>query len=321
MSPQHPVHHRLSVHGHGVAVSCEVASLDGPIKSSLGEFAVPAGGTSAPLSGIIRSFEQSEVLRHLSPTARRITADNSRLDLFAENERFWRIDDGWGISEINLLKGQWRSWILPSPLAEPNPLVEQAVLWPMAQLLRPRGLSVIPAAAVTRDGWSALILSPFQIEPELEALIRAGYRVIGQNWTSLRQENDGRVMMLQMHGRHDLTNQFCGSGCDRAGCDAVLLVALHRRPSWDLQRIAAVEAPIRLRRAWPMPELRPNRAQNPLVARLGQRAGVFDVQLSRNPSDVLRLMELARARSHPGLDGPKASISVRPTRVPGRVAA
>ena len=69
----------------------------------------------------------------------------------------------------------------------------------MAQLLRARGLYMVPASSATLAGRTFLMLSPFPLEPELTALIRGGYRVIGQSWTAIREE-DGRFKLLHLPG-------------------------------------------------------------------------------------------------------------------------
>src|SRR5581483_10770081 len=106
----------------------------------------------------------------------------------------------WGLSELNLLKGQFRSWVLPHPSIEPYRVFEMAVLWPLAQLLRAKGLHLLPGISVARSGWGMLLISPFSIELELSALVRAGFKVIGQHWTILREE-DNRVAMLHLPGQ------------------------------------------------------------------------------------------------------------------------
>src|SRR4051794_22381010 len=96
------------------------------------------------------------------------------------------------MAEITLLRAPWRSWVLPAPRIDPHACAELAVLWPLAQLLRGRGVHLVPAASVARDGWGALILSPFSVEPELTALVRAGWQIIGQRWTAVRDERAER---------------------------------------------------------------------------------------------------------------------------------
>jgi len=307
---------RYSIHRLGVEVSCQIPALLEYLGRALGEFAVSSLPVkAAPISGTIRPFGQSEVLRHLSPTAARVSCENQLVELYEEDERFWLIDDHWGLCEINILKGQWKSWILPESTCDPHRMVEHAVLWPAAQLLRTRGLCMIPnATAVVRDGWGALILCPFSLEPELSTLARAGFRIVGQNWTALREES-GKIAMLHMPGtvermtprppgivsahetgthRVDLTSEFCGSGCEMAWCDAVLLIAPGRRPLPNLRAITQANAVGALRRSWPITELHPHRRQGQLPARMAQKCRVFDAQLSRNPQDILSLMDTAR---------------------------
>ncbi|HVT89446.1 MAG TPA: hypothetical protein VHD56_11380, partial [Tepidisphaeraceae bacterium] len=177
---------------------------------------------------------------------------------------------------------------------------EQSIIWPIAQLLRLRGLCLIPAAAVVRDGWGALLLANFNLEPELTAMIHAGWRVLGQNWVAIRQDRD-QMMMLHMPGRVnrngqpvDLTSEFCGSSASVANCDAILLAIPGRRPTADVRRISPTNAPASLRRAWPIAELHPHRRQGQWPARLAHRCNIFDIQLSRNPREILGLLDLAR---------------------------
>jgi hypothetical protein len=307
---------RYLIHRLGVEISCQVPALLEPLGRALGEFSVGSLPVkSAPISGTIRPFGQAEVLRYLSPTATRVTGENQLVELYEEGERFWLIDDHWGLCEVNVLKGQWRSWILPDSTCDPYRLVENAVLWPAAQLLRTRGLCMIPsAAAVVRDGWGALILSTFSIEPELSLLARAGFRIVGQNWTALREEA-GKIAMLHLPGsverltprppgivsahetgthRVDLNSEYCGSSCEMAWCDAVIVIAPGRRPLPHLRAITQANSVGVLRRCWPIAELHPHRRQGQLPARIAQKCRVFDAQLSRNPQDILSLMETAR---------------------------
>lgn len=316
---------RFSIHGLGVEVGCSVPTMLDPIGQALNEFSVNSfAGASAPIGGVIRPFDQQEVVRHLSPTAARISRDNDLVELYEEGERYWLIDDHCGLCEINILRGQWRSWVLGAPSADPMRVAERMMLWPVSQLLRPRGLCMIPCAAVVRDGWGALILSSGNIEPELSVLVRAGFRIVGQNWTALRDE-DGRIVMLRMPGsverttagtsngpmshRVDLTSEFCGSAIDRAGCDAVMILSPGRRPLPDLRPITAANAIGALRQAWPIAELHPHRRQGQLAARMAQRCRLFDVQLSRNPKDILSLMEAARAH-RTVVAPPKVSVMI-----------
>src|SRR5687768_6042276 len=132
---------RYAVHGSAVEVDCAVEAVGAQLDRLLEPFAVggwPEG--FAPAAGTVRPYEQAEVLRHLSPNARPMANAPQLMEIYEEGERFWLVDYRWGMAEVNLLKGQWRSWILPQPKLDPLRCAEMAVLWPMAQLLRARGL-------------------------------------------------------------------------------------------------------------------------------------------------------------------------------------
>lgn len=335
---------RYVVHGPPVEIDGgDAPQLAGELDRILGHFAVgdcawPRG--FVPTVGLIRPYDQAEVLRHLSPTARAVSsaqlAGNAALELYAEGERYWLIDDRWGMTEVNLLKGQWRSWVLPRPRLEPFECVEWAALWPMAQLLRPRGVSLAPAAAVVRDGWAVLLLCPYSLEPELATLIRRGYKVIGQRWTALREE-DGQVALMHVPGRveragataplrrwadgpnHsdsaaassssawiDLHDQYPGSWQNHAFCDAVVVVEPGRRPRPMSRQLDCESAAALLRHAWPIAELHPQpRRTGQLAGRLAQTARVAQAQLSRDANDLPTLLDALRRgtqeRSEPNL--------------------
>jgi len=222
--------------------------------------------------------------------------------------------DRWGLCEINVLKSTWRSWILPHPTLDPVRVAEMAVLWPMAQLLRPKGLYLIPAASVSRGGFGLLVLSPFNIEGELRALIHAGYNVVGQRWTAVR-EDAGRIELLQMPGQIeressprvrdatlgpasrwvDLTSEHCGIVQPHAYCDAVLVVEPGRRPTAHVNEVADQRATDAIRRAWPITELHPFRKHGQLPMKLAQSCRTWQAQLSRRSDDLLVLLDSIRS--------------------------
>jgi hypothetical protein len=144
---------RFAVHGCAVGLSSAVSALAPQVDHLLRDFRVKQWPPRVvPVSGTVWPYEQSHVLKHLSPTARRVPTHCELLELYEDEERFWLVDDRWGIAEINLLKGQWRSWVLPNPAIDATRVAEMAVLWPMAQLLRARGLYLLPAASVAFCG-------------------------------------------------------------------------------------------------------------------------------------------------------------------------
>jgi hypothetical protein len=294
-----------------IDVACEVPSLNIGIDRALGEFTTaewPDGFT--PTHGCLRPYDQTVVLRHLSPSAISI-ASESGMELYQEAERFWLIDDRWGLAEINLLKSQWQSWILPDPMMDAAEIVERAVLWPLSQLLRSKGLYLLPATSVARAGWGMLILSPYGLEPELQALLRASFRIVGQRWTCLREE-DGQIAMLHVPAPlqittpartldaaststwQDVTAEKCGAIQNHAFCDAVMIVESGRRPVARLRPLPRANAVSALRKAWSIEELHPQRRLGQMHAKLAQLCQCAEAQLSRRPGDILDLTDHLR---------------------------
>lgn len=303
---------RFALYGAAVGLTSFVRAMDPEIEHLLGGFRVnhfPQG--RLPISGTIWPYEQSHVLKHLSATARRVHNHSgaAELELYEEAERFWLVDDRWGIVEMNLLKGHWRTWLLKNPAMDLVRCAHFAILWPMAQLLRARGLYLVPAASVSFAQRSFLLIAPFGIEPELSQLIRGGYRVIGQSWTALR-EHDGRFEMLHLPGYVDrpvpfgmrltggdatpswidLIQDYPGSASGQGWCDGVVLLETGRREQADLRSLDRGAAGQLLRKAWPLFELHPNRRHGQLPARLAQKIPCYGLTLSRQPKDLLKVL-------------------------------
>lgn len=302
---------RFALHGSAIGISSAVKSLAPQIERLFGDFRVKQWPPRAvPVTGTIWPYEQSHVLKHLSPTARRVATHCDLLELYEDEERFWLVDDRWGIAEMNLLKGQWRSWVLPTPAIDPTRVAEMAILWPMAQLLRARGIYLLPAASVALGDRSFLLIARFGIEPELTTLIRGGYRIIGQSWTALR-EHDGRFELMNFPGQVERPippgMRLTGSGeaapswidlmCEFAGieqrhgwCDAVLIMTPGRRAISNLRPLDRSSAAQVLRTSWPIFELHPSRRHGQLPARLAQKVPCYQLTLSREPRDMLRIL-------------------------------
>ncbi len=306
---------RFDVHGHGVEISMAAPDLRREVDDLLGDFqTLHAPGPA--IHGRLLRYDPATVRRCLSAKAVRVTGAGEALELYQEDERFWIIDDRWGLCELNLLKGQWRSWLLPQFLGvASHEVAEMAVLWPMAQLLRNRGLTLLPAVSIARAGWAGLLISPYGIEAELSTLIHAGYRVIGQRWTAIRQHDDqfdllrmpGRVERTGspasprfgwatagrsvQHYRVDLTAENLGASLSHSHCDAVMAVAPGRRPRADVRAIPRAMAAGALRAAWPMHELHPQRHSGQLPLRLARAVACSQLQLSRNPCEILKVLE------------------------------
>lgn len=304
---------KLAVHGPVVDLECAVPELEVAVESMLGCFAVPGWPDGfVPINGSIQPYDQAQVTRHLSATARHLMRVDDLLDIYEEGERYWLADDRWGMCELNLLRGSWRSWILPAPRLDAVAIIEQAALFPLAQLIRSRGVYLLPSVSVVRDGFASLILSPFSVEPELMTLATAGYRLIGQRWTAIREE-DGRLALLHMPGRveRSITPRLRSSSLagdeteiaipqlqvasqNHAFCDAVLVAEPGRRPKAHVHEASQSEAIHLMRDAWPIIELHPTRRQSPLPGRLAQCCQIAQLQLSRNPKDLLSLLNSLR---------------------------
>jgi hypothetical protein len=314
----HGSRRKLAVHGPVIDLECGVPELEPAIDALLGCFSVPTVPEGfSPVAGTIHDYDHAEVSRYLSPTARHLARIDDLLDVYEEGERFWLADDRWGMAELNLLRGHWRSWILPIPKLDAQAVAEYAILWPMAQLIRGRGIHLLPAVSAVRDGFAVLMICPFSLEPELRTMITAGYRIIGQRWTAVREE-DGRLALLHVPGRvaralspqlrgtpsgdgrasqaewTDLCGEHVGAWQNHAFCDAVLIAGAGRRPKAHLHELDASDAVQRLRAAWPMVELHPTRRQSQLPGRLVQSCRTAELQLSRNPKDLLALLNSLR---------------------------
>jgi hypothetical protein len=298
------------MHGCAVGISSAVKSLAPEIAHLFGDFRVKQWPPRVvPVSGTLWPYEQSHVLKHLSPTARRVATHCELLELYEDEERFWLVDDRWGIAEINLLKGQWRSWVLPKPAIDATRVAEMAILWPMAQVLRARGLYLLPAASVAFGNRAFLLISPFGIEPELTTLIRGGWRIIGQSWTAIH-EQDGRFELLNFPGQLerpippgvrlagrgasspwvDLMYEYAGAEQQRGLCDAVLIATSARRTTSGVRPLDRGAAAQVLRGAWPMFELHPSRRHGQIPARLAQKVPCYELTLSREPRELLNIL-------------------------------
>ena len=322
------------MHGTAIGIANAVKALAPQVERLFGDFRVKQWPPRVvPVTGTLWPYEQSHVLKHMSPTARRVATNcDELLELYEDAERFWLVDDRWGIAEMNLLKGQWRSWVLPKPAIDETRVAEMAILWPMAQLLRARGIYLLPAASVAFGDRSFLILAPFGIGPELTSLIRGGWRVIGQSWTAIR-EHDSRFALLKFPGQverpippgmrlthaHDATptwidlmREFAGVEQDQGWCDAILIATSGRRAEPHARPLDRAGAAQILRSAWPMFELHPSRRHGQLPARLAQKVPCYQLTLSREPRDLLRILATLPA---------PASHSIVPAQTPSQLRA
>ncbi|MGH7213586.1 MAG: hypothetical protein ACREIT_02300 [Tepidisphaeraceae bacterium] len=309
-------------------VACEVPRVDAALSSLYAEFEVPDWPDGfTPVTGSIRPYDAEQVLRHLSPQAQVVSQPNDPVEIYREGERFWLVDERWGLAEINLLRGTWRSWVIPEPSIDTGRLVEMAVLWPLAQLLRPKGLHLLPVPSVVRptlnksgdqDASGVLLLCPFPLDIDLCSLSGAGYRVVSARWTALREE-EGRVSMLRWP-TPGASSRWANVPLQyHAFCRTVMAIESGRRTraSWrpiDPDHVVPV-----LRQSWPIVDLHPAGRTGRLVSSLARSACCAQACLSTRPGDLLsvltgvhRLQQAeARAAQTQRLTPPASSIRTK----------
>ena len=108
----------------------------------------------------------------------------------------------------------------------------------------------------------------------------------------------------------DLMREFIGAGRSCAVCNAVMLVERGRRPVTLVRPVARASALAALRRAWPIVELHPHRRHGQLLAAVARCCSVFEMRLSRQPTDVLKLLDDARYERSPSI---AATVTAPPT--------
>jgi hypothetical protein len=297
---------QLAVHGPSVELHCDLPEMQASIARFFSPFIVnevPAG--MGVIRGCIRRYDQAEVVRRLPTSAQALHRPGDLTEIYAHEDRYWTIDDRWGMSEINVLRGQWQSWVVAHPRIDAMRLFEGAVMWPLAQLLKNRGIHLIPAAAAARGPLAVRLLSPVCLGPELAALLAGGFRLIGQRWTCLREEHN-HLELLHVPGAverqaaapfgqmasewEDLTTHVPDSSQRHAFCGAVMIVESGRRPRAHLKVVNPDDAGTLLRRLWPIPELHPQRRHGQFPMRIAQLCQCFQLQFSREPRDILALI-------------------------------
>lgn len=307
------VRRKLAVHGVAVELDSAVDYLGNELTAQLADFsAAPGPWPFSTIRGALRSYQQDDILRQLTHSARYLGQTHGLIDLYQEGHVHWLVDERWGMARIDLPSQQWNAWIMPQPKADPVRVVESAVLWPMAQLMSSTGLVAVPAASVVRDGFSALFLCPFSMEPELRTLLSAGYRVIGQRWTALREE-EGRMALLDLPGWVErfisptlrsqssdlpmwmnLLADHPRSHQKHAFCDAIVVVNEGRHARTALRPLDAQASVDLLAERWPMNDLPGNVSRSALAADLANHCSVFELTLSRNARDLVGSLNAMR---------------------------
>ncbi len=287
------------LHGQGVRLRVEHPLVAGPaadLLSQLAEDELPF----EPIDGAVCTYNGDDVLRRVDAEAVRVcpgdVAFHPLYELFRcpGGDRYWHVDERWGLTEVDLVRGRWRSHVLPEPRLDATRLFEATVWWPLSHLLAGHGLHLVPATSLAgSDGLGTLLLSPGGDDREAAA-VGPPIRLIGPRWTALREESRG-IDLLTMPGtalgrssrrplRQHTDMVYFGSGdrltCRRASCQNVYLAESQRddvvtsTPILGRGTIAAVK------RAWPLPTIHP--ASQRFIQRLATTASVRRVRLARD---------------------------------------
>jgi len=215
---------------------------------------------------------------------------------------------------------------------------------------------------VARDGFGVLMMGDLSLELELPLLLREGYKIIGQRWVALREEEHGRIAMLHLPGHVlqkqsprapqdtclDRSTRFSGSLNPRkrwfdlhamhpqsiqhhAFCDLILVCGAGRREQIRVKQVGWAGAMNVLRRAWPTVDLPPTRRGGKIVAKMASRIRVAELQLSRDPGELVQVLDLLKRTPAPPHLAPVAKVpagskmvaefSKRPTYRPARQSA
>lgn len=308
---------RLNLHGQAVDIRCSLPGLRQILLDLLGGLLVaelPDGFHS--IDGRLDEYDDRSVARMVSGSARRLGAVGGLAELWGDGERFWMLDETWGICEINLLRRSWRACLLPRALNEPYRTLDHALFWPLSQLLVRNDMLLVPGASVIHGGRGVLLLAPFDLEPELHVYARSGQAVISQRWSSIRFD-DGKPLLLTTPGRlersmpprrgqsastlgpnwYDLTGLF--EAKPYAWCDLVVVVDPARRSSGVVRSLRGGTGSTALRGAWPIPEILPGHACGRLLGSLAHHATVVRAEFSRDAGQLHSLLSRIESSREP----------------------
>src|SRR5438552_11746533 len=91
---------KLAIYGPSVELDNNLPELEPQIARALAPFAVEElPGEMGIIRGSIRRYNESEVLRRLPVMAQPLHRHGELTEIYAHEERFWTIDDRWGMCE------------------------------------------------------------------------------------------------------------------------------------------------------------------------------------------------------------------------------
>lgn len=292
---------RANLFGHCVEIASREPAATSLIQAMLVDRDPVASTTAPAIRGLIYPFDSALVARSVRRSSNRVPTRDPLQEIYADNERLWLIDERWGVTEVNLLKRLWRSWVRPN--VDPSVMLDHAICWPMAQLLERRGTSLIPAVSLVRDGWGVLVLSPYDLTAELSRLTHAGYRVMGARWTAVHTSVAGVTLHrgpeawsagVASPGTLTVGDPWFGCRAASSACDCVMIVQPTRRDRVAARSVGAATAHASLQNGWPMYSGRRHAEFTQTLSRLVDRAHIVEAHLARNPNDLLDLLMAAR---------------------------
>jgi len=318
---------KLVFHGLAVEISCACEEIMPQIDHLLQPFreAIFPDGFR-PLRGVIEPYDIEDVMKNLSVKAVSLPSLTPGVELYRDSSRFYRVDESVGLTMVDMGTRRWHSWVMPGALeGDPVRLTDAAVLWPLAQLARLRYLHIIPAVAAARDGFGVLMLGDLSFEPELSVLVRNGYNIIGQRWVALREEEQ-RIAMLHLPGHvlqkaaprkpmgpagfsgtenlrtaiaptdewRDLHAAYPKALQNHAFCDLILVCGPGRREQIRAKQVGWAGAVNVLRRSWPSDDLSPGQRGGKFVGKIAGSIRVAELQLSREPAELIQVLDLYR---------------------------
>ncbi len=274
----------LLLHGQPIQLTIFPTAFDQTVTNLTLPFvsddAIHRGGV---LHGTVGPFKYDDIARRVSPVARLVAQLDEMTHLYALDERYWLVDERWGMCEINLLKRCWQSWVVPRPSIDPTAGAQAAIWWPLAALLRGRRVELIPALSVERDGWGALIFAPYSMDGELPALLNAGFKIIGRRWSVLCGTTG--AIKLGHFPAADSSRAQPWEAVRKTACRAIFIIEPGRWPRAKIR--APLDAGAALRRVWPMIDLSSGRRRVvETTNHLARQCRCLSIQLSSYKSDL-----------------------------------
>ena len=235
----------FDIHGVLLRVESELPALAMGVADLLQRFPVasPENGNALRVSYRSEATGLGPTLRDLSPAGRELVFssawDNAfdltgqfgiGLDIYRHDRHLFFDYHRHGRLLIDTTKGILDGYLAESIDLHPAPLASFFFLLPLSGLLASRGLHMIHAAALERNGRGVLIpgMSGSGKTTSCVSLIRAGYRCLSDDKPFLR-ENGGGIELLAFPERIDVTDRTISFFPELRGASPELLKTGYRK--------------------------------------------------------------------------------------------